>query len=129
MLRFLTLMTLAAVLVPIGGHAAAAPTDSEVAARIDTYVRGRLPHLRTPGVSLVIVDGDEIVFSRGYGLANVETRTPMTEETLVGIASNVKGMTALAVMQLVEQGRLDLDAPVQRYLPAFTMDDERAQDI
>ena len=70
-----------------------------------------------------------MLLSRGYGFADRETGTPMTDETLVPIASTNKGMTALAIMQLVEQGLVELDAPVVRYLPDFRMDDARAGDI
>ncbi len=129
MRRFLSLVAVTAALVPLHANAAPAASNTDVAARVDNYMRGRMPNLRTPGVSLVVVEGDQVILSRGYGSANRETGTPMTADTLVGIASNTKGMTALAVMRLVEQGLVDLDAPLLRYLPEFNMDDERARDI
>jgi CubicO group peptidase (beta-lactamase class C family) len=88
-----------------------------------------MPDLRTPGLSVVVVDGEQVLLSRGYGFADREAGTPMTEDTPVAVASTTKGMTALAMMQLVEQGLVDLDAPVARYLPDFSMDDERAAGI
>src|SRR5919205_3824591 len=112
--------------------AAAAPGRAQTtdpATRIDAYMRGRMPDLRTPGLSVVVVDGNQVLFSRGYGFADREAGTPMTPDTLVQIASANKGMIALAMMQLVERGLVDLDAPVTRYLPTFSMDDERAADI
>jgi CubicO group peptidase (beta-lactamase class C family) len=123
-------IALAVALTPLIATAApsrAQTTDS--ATRIDNYVRGRLPSLRTPGLSLVVVEGDQVLLSRGYGFADRDAGTPMTEDTPVAVASTNKGMTALAMMQLVEQGVVDLDAPVTRYLPDFSMDDERAADI
>ena len=101
----------------------------DTASRIDTYLRGRLPHLRTPGFSLVVVEGEQVIFSRGYGVANRERGTQMSQDTPVVIGSTNKGMISLAVMQLVEEGLVDLDAPVARYLPDFRMDDERAAAI
>jgi CubicO group peptidase (beta-lactamase class C family) len=112
--------------------ATAAPGEAQMtdpATRIEAYIRGRMPDLRTPGLSVVVVEGDQVLLSRGYGFADREAGTPMTEDTPVAIASTTKGMTALAMMQLVEQGLVDLDAPVTRYLPDFAMDDERAVDI
>src|ERR671932_2607878 len=96
-------VALAVALTPL--IAAAAPgraqtTDS--ATRIDAYIRGRMPDLRTPGLSVVVVDGDQVILSRGYGFADRDAGTPMTEDTPV--ASTTKGMTAVAMMQLVEQG-------------------------
>jgi CubicO group peptidase (beta-lactamase class C family) len=123
-------IALAVALTPLIATAApgrAQTTDSATA--IDEYIRGRMPDLRTPGVSVVVVEGDQVVLSRGYGLADREAGTPMTEDTPVAVASTTKGMTALAMMQLVEQGLVDLDAPVTRYLPDFTMDDDRAAAI
>jgi CubicO group peptidase (beta-lactamase class C family) len=66
--------------------------------RIDTHLRGRLTHRRTPAFSVVVVDGDQVVLSRGYGLADRAAGTPMTEDTSVAIASTSKGMTAVAIM-------------------------------
>lgn len=112
--------------------ASAAPPaaqTSAVATRIDTYLRGRLPTLRIPGLTVVVVEGDQVILSRGYGLADRTAGTPMTEDTPVAIASTSKGMTALAIMQLVEQGLVDLDAPVTHYVSEFTMNDPRASAI
>src|SRR5829696_7911238 len=105
------------------------PSQSPQAGRyqqLDAYVAARVAAGKTPGVAVVVVEGDEVTFSRGYGLADRETGAPMTDETPVALASTNKGMTALAVLQLVEQGLVELDAPVTRYLPAFAMDDARA---
>src|SRR3954449_3782460 len=88
-----------------------------------------MPNLRIPGFAVVIVEGDQVLFSRGYGVADRAAGTPMTEDTPVAIASTSKGMTALVIMQVVEQGLVDLDAPVTRYLPKFTMNDARAAEI
>jgi CubicO group peptidase (beta-lactamase class C family) len=123
-------IALGVALTPLIATAApgrALTTDS--ATRIDDYIRGRMPDLRTPGLSVVLVEGDQVLLSRGYGFADHEAGTPMTQDTLVQIASANKGMIALALMQLVEQGIVDLDAPVTRYLPDFSMDDERAAEI
>ena len=108
---------------------ASAQPQPDSATRIDAYMRNRLPTLRTPGVSVVVVQGDHVTFSRGYGFADRDSGLAMTEDTLVPVASTSKGITALAMMQLVEQGSVDLDAPAVRYLPDFRTDDARAERI
>src|SRR5438874_12946659 len=71
-------LALALVMSLPGWAATAAPSgaDADVAASIDGYMRGRMPTLRTPGVSLVVVEGDQVTFSRGYGFADREAGTP-----------------------------------------------------
>ena len=128
--RFLTLpIALAVGLTPLVASAAPRAQPTDTATRIDNYIRGQVPNLRVPGFSLVVVEGDQVLLSRGYGFADREAGTPMTADTPVQIASANKGMVAMGLMQLVEQGRVDLDAPVVHYLPDFSMNDERAMDI
>ena len=74
----------------------------------------------TPGAVVVVVQNGQIVFSKGYGFANYEKKTPVEpERTLFYLASVTKTFTATAVMQLVEQGKLRLDADVNTYLTKF----------
>ena len=80
---------------------------------------------RIPGLALAIVRGDQIVYLKGYGRADASGR-PVTPQTPFLIGSITKSFTALAVMQLVEAGTVDLDAPVQRYIPWFRVADPRA---
>src|SRR5262249_11056321 len=68
--------------------------------------------------SFVILDGDHIWHVRGFGVANDSGR-PVTSDTSFEIGSVTKSFTALAVMQLVEDGHIDLDTSVQRYIPWF----------
>jgi hypothetical protein len=71
------------------------------------------------GLSIALLDGDRTVWARGFGWADRARQVPVTENTLFHIGSSSKTMTAAAVMQLVEQGRVDLDAPLSRYVPGF----------
>jgi CubicO group peptidase (beta-lactamase class C family) len=82
-----------------------------------------------PGLSIGIVKDNEIVYARGFGYKNIDTRTPVDTGTLFHMASISKPFVATAVMQLVEQGRIDLEAPVTTYLPYFRMADERYKEI
>ena len=81
--------------------------------------------LHIPGASLAIIEGDRIVHMRGFGQARPGGETP-TPQTPFFIGSLTKSITALAVMQLVEAGKVELDAPVQRYLPWFRVADPEA---
>jgi CubicO group peptidase (beta-lactamase class C family) len=72
--------------------------------------------LNIPGATLTIVEGDEISHLRGFGEARPGGEAP-TPHTPFIIGSLTKSFTALAVMQLVENGKIELDAPVRRYLP------------
>jgi CubicO group peptidase (beta-lactamase class C family) len=72
-----------------------------------------------PGLSIAIVHENQIRFQRGYGMAEVENFVPAKALTVYRIASVSKPLTAVAAMQLVEAGKLDLDAPVQKYAPSF----------
>ena len=96
-----------------------APDDAAASyGAIDAYVEKQMRRLKIPGVSLAIVEGDEIVHLRGFGRARPGGEVP-TPQTPFPIASLTKSFTALAVMQLVEAGKIELNAPVQRYLPWF----------
>jgi CubicO group peptidase (beta-lactamase class C family) len=77
-----------------------------------------------PGLALAITQGDRVLYVKGYGAAG--NGEPVTPQTRFFIASLSKSFTAMAVMQLVEAGKIDLDAPVQQYLPEFTLADPTA---
>jgi CubicO group peptidase (beta-lactamase class C family) len=94
-------------------------------AAIDEYVRKEMEATRLPGLALGIVRGDEIVHLKGFGEADSSGRS-VSPQTPFVIGSTTKSFTALATMQLVEAGKVDLDAPVQRYLPWFRVADEKA---
>lgn len=77
------------------------------------------PRLNAPGISVAIAVDDRIVFSSGYGLADVEHEAPARATTVYRVASISKPMAATAVMQLVEQGRVALDDSIRKYAPEF----------
>ncbi|MBI5950293.1 MAG: beta-lactamase family protein [Chloroflexi bacterium] len=91
---------------------------------IDSFLQEQVKANRIPGMAVAIVQGDEVVFIKGYGEA--APGKPVTPQTQFYIGSVTKGFTALAVMQLIEQGKLELDAPVQKYLPWFEVADPEA---
>jgi CubicO group peptidase (beta-lactamase class C family) len=82
-----------------------------------------------PGLIVGMVDGGEIAYAKGFGVRNLDTQIPMTLDSVFCVQSISKCFVATAVMQLVEAGKLELDAPLVQYLPYFQMDDERFQQI
>jgi len=94
-------------------------------AAIDAYVTTQRNDLGIPGMALGIVEDGQIVHLQGFGVADSFGRA-VTPQTPFYIGSTTKSFTALAVMQLVEAGKIDLDAPVQTYLPWFELADKDA---
>lgn len=74
---------------------------------------------QVPGISIAVVQNGDFAWSAGFGMADLEQFVPATSQTLYRLASVSKSMTAVAAMQLSEKGKLDLDAPVQKYCPAY----------
>jgi CubicO group peptidase (beta-lactamase class C family) len=126
LMPLLMLALLLAVLLP-AVSAGAMPTRNSPPdfAAIDAYVDAQMRDLRIPGLALAIVEGNQIVHLKGFGVAGPDGR-PVTPQTPFQLASLGKPMTGVAIMQLVEAGKIDLDAPVQRYLPAFRVADAAA---
>lgn len=91
---------------------------------LDEMVMNQMEKHGLPGVALAVIDNGEVIYQKGYGIDG--NRNPMTPQTRVFIGSQSKSFTALAIAQLAEQGRLDLDAPVQTYIPWFKVDDLEA---
>ena len=103
---------------------ASASTPSLPLERINKFIEERRNLAGVPGISVVMVQNDAVVYSHGYGFANLERKIPMTDATPVEIGSTTKSMTALAIMQLVENKKLELDQTVKHYLPWFTTADQ-----
>jgi CubicO group peptidase (beta-lactamase class C family) len=85
------------------------------------YVIQQLSKYRVPGVSIALTDDHGILWAKGFGYADPEHGVRATPETDYQVGSISKVVTATAVIHEVERGRLALDAPIQRYLPEFSM--------
>lgn len=97
---------------------------------VDEFVEAQMVEEEVPGVSVAIVHNGEMVLLRGYGYADIDTQTPVDPtETPFRVASITKPFTALAVMQLVEQGVLDLHTDVNQYLEGFQIPSTFAEPI
>lgn len=90
--------------------------EAENKAVIEQLVQSEMTSRGIPGLQLTVVRQGKIIFTRAYGQANIETSTPVTEQTTFPINSISKAVAGVAAMQLVEAGKLDLDAPITTYL-------------
>ena len=84
--------------------------------KIDEYVQSEMTRQRIPGVSLAIVKNGEVVYAKGYGLANLEHNVAVKPETIFQSGSVGKQFTATAVMMLVEEGKINLEEKISKYL-------------
>ena len=121
MIRNLFLSTLS-VLALLGGSSLAqsqAGLPADKVKRIEMIVSSEMSRQNIPGLSIAVIAGREHRWSKGYGLADLENAVSAKPASVYRIASVSKPITATAVMQLVERGLIDLDAPAQKYCPAF----------
>lgn len=86
---------------------------------IDTYIEDMMDKSKIPGMSVVIVQGEETVYQKGFGYADTENDVPVLPETLFELGSTSKAFTALSLIQLEDQGLVNLEDSVTNYLPWF----------
>jgi CubicO group peptidase (beta-lactamase class C family)/D-alanyl-D-alanine dipeptidase len=92
---------------------------AEVVAAVDAFIQHEMDAKNLPALSIALVDDQEIVWAQGYGYADPADSVPATANTVYRVGSVSKLFTDIGIMQLVERGELDLDAPVTTYLPDF----------
>jgi len=119
---FLTLW-IPTLVLPFASAAPNATSEIDFAA-LEAVIASQMSKHGLPGVALAVIEGDQVTYLQGYGAAS--RRRPMTYQTQMFIGSQSKSFTALAIAQLAEQGKLDLEAPVQTYIPWFRVADETA---
>ncbi|HEU4954983.1 MAG TPA: serine hydrolase domain-containing protein [Gemmatimonadales bacterium] len=113
-MRVILALLAACTLLPVHSVAqSAAALDS-----VDRYLRSELERQRIPGMSIALLRGDSILLARGYGFANLEHRVPATDSTIYQSGSVGKQFTSAAVVTLAREGRLRLDDPIRKFLPA-----------
>jgi serine beta-lactamase-like protein LACTB, mitochondrial len=93
------------------------PSEKRVA--IEKAVSNFMAANSVPGISVAVVQNGELVWSAGFGMADLENFVPASPATLYRLGSISKPITATAILQLSERGKLDLDAEIQKYCPAF----------
>src|SRR5689334_3623829 len=95
---------------------AGVPTSPDSAA-LDAALSGAVERKEIPGVVALVTNRDRVLYQNAFGLADVATGRPLTSDALFRIASMTKPITSTALMQLIEQGRIGLDDPAEKYLP------------
>ena len=126
----------AATLLLAAGLPACRPKESPKAAVANPYetklqplIEDFLRKQEVPGLAIAIVDGGQVVWEHGFGVQSLKAKDPVTPRSLWHMASITKPFVATAVMQLVEKGRMNLDAPITTYVPYFEMADPRAKTV
>lgn len=121
-----TIKSLILILIPIlllsscgNQEAALSYSLDDFIEQLDTMLPELVQKYRVPGVAVALVHNADVVWTQGYGLANEDAGTPVTAETVFQVASISKSISAWGVMQLVENGKIDLDAPVEQYLASW----------
>jgi CubicO group peptidase (beta-lactamase class C family) len=95
----------------------ASAQNSQTSTALDASLRGAVERKEVPGVVALITDRERVLYQGAFGVADVATGRPLASDALFRIASMTKPVTSTALMQLVEQGRIGLDDPAEKYLP------------
>ena len=122
-LKQITLLTFLLTVSSLHGLARAASLEE-----VRQYIKSELDATGVPGAALIVIEDGDVALLEAYGVADAAGR-PVSSDTPFVIGSLTKSFTALAAMQLVERGMLDMDTPVKDYLPYFWLDDARADNI
>ena len=98
-----------------------APLEEQVQRDMDTF--------KIPGMAVGLIRDNQLFYAKGFGVRNLNTGEPMTERSVMSMASISKAFTGAAIMQLVEAGRVDVDRPYVEYVPYFEMETPRYKQI
>ena len=109
-------LTVALLLPSLGAAAQLNPAGTT---EIDRYLLGSIGTTRIPGMVAVVVDKNGIIYEKAFGLMDSAKGKPMSADAIFRLASMTKAITSTAIMMLVEEGKVDLDAPASKYLPAL----------
>ncbi len=113
----LLLLVFCFAVVAAQGQNEAREAPSDAVRYIDAWLEAQQVYDRLPGISVAIVADQEVIWSKGYGLADIKKKTPATPQTIYSICSITKLFTSIAIMQLYEQGKLRLDDSLATILP------------
>ncbi|WP_028595950.1 serine hydrolase [Paenibacillus assamensis] len=97
--------------------------------QLDLIINDFVVKESVPGLAIGVVYNKEIIYTKGFGVKNVDTKEPVNEHSLFHMASVSKTFVSTGIMQLVEKGRIDLDSHVIEYLPYFQLEDDRYKNI
>jgi len=127
-MKKLILVLLLAITLLAGCSAPAAPViDTDLQQKLDLLMEKleqQRQTLHVPGMAIAVVKDDELILAHGFGMANIEKETPVTADTIFAIGSSTKSFTSTVIGILVDEGKMDWDDPVTKYLPYFQMNVE-----
>ena len=103
----------------IASPAALSQTGVSGTAAIDAYLDSAIADTHIPGLVALAVDGDSVIYAHAAGMRSETRNEPMTMDTIFNIASMTKPIATTAIMMLVEEGKLSLDDPIAKHVPAF----------
>lgn len=93
--------------------------------QLEPVINQVMQQSKIPGFAIAVVEDQRVVYAAGFGVRKLGEKDPVTARSLFHMASITKTFVATSIMQLWEQGKIDLDAPVAKYLPYFRLKDER----
>src|SRR5262245_865461 len=114
-----------AVVVLLSVSASAQAVDQ---AALDALMNEAMKHWQTPGSAVVVVRGDEVVYPKGFGVKDVDTRKTVTPDTIFAIGSTTKAFVTAAMAILADEGKMSWDDPVRNHLPYFRLNDPLANE-
>jgi CubicO group peptidase (beta-lactamase class C family) len=97
-----------------------------LSSQIDQYIRGQMVQQNVVGLSVAVVQNNEVSYLQGFGAASIKRKTQVTPQTIFDLASCSKSFTATAALLLWNDGLIDLDQPVKHYIPEFQLADEKS---
>lgn len=111
----------AASLLDFSAQSQTKTDHKEALAIIDVWLQAQRDFDKLPGIAVSVMNDQDMIFSRGYGMADVEKKIPMQPETIFSICSISKLFTSVAIMQLWEQGKLRLDDTINALIPSYNL--------
>lgn len=117
------------LLLCVSANADAQETSDRFKEQLEPVIKQVMQQAGMPGFAIAIVENQRVVYSAGFGVRNLNSKERMTASSLFHMASITKPFVATSIVQLWEQGKIDLDATVVKYLPYFRLADERYKRI
>ena len=124
---FLALIILAVPIIT-SAQIVAGQTAEPSTAQIDQYIQDQMTQKNIVGLSVAIVQNNEVTYLKGFGAASIKRNTQVTPQTIFDLASCSKSFTAMATLLLWDDGLIDLDQPLRHYIPEFQLADEKMSD-
>ena len=110
------------LLTLLPGVLAQGKQEKQVEKKLDEYFSSTV-NIAQPGCAVLVARKGEVIYQKAFGSANLELRVPVKPDMVFNIASLTKQFTAVAILQLVEQGKLSLNDSLQQYIPDFPSKD------